>query len=313
MWIQRLTIRGKRTDNGIGHYPAMGLAEARAAAFERWKTTKAGGDPREAGSRPPAPTFAEAAEAVIAIHEPSWRNPKSGAQWRASLKTYAYPSLGAVPVSEITPGHVMAALEPLWNEKRETARRVKQRISAICRWAVAQGHRTDDPAGVVVEAALPRNGVQRRHMPALPYEEVADCIAKVRGSARASESSQQFPLAGLVVACGGLEPLGWECSDRSGERSPSQCRAVLTSRLPLPLNNLLVAPPVTAPSAITRCHRPQASSDGSRRRWPRRAPPSPGADSRGTARAAAPRSSAPVRPCDGPPGTGCSTAAGTGR
>ena len=36
MWIQRLTIRGRRTDNGIGHYPAMGLAEARAAAFERW-------------------------------------------------------------------------------------------------------------------------------------------------------------------------------------------------------------------------------------------------------------------------------------
>ena len=33
-------------------------------------------------------------------------------------------------------------------------------------------------------------------------------------------SLQQFPLAGLVVACGGLEPLGWECSDRSGERSP---------------------------------------------------------------------------------------------
>ena len=31
---------------------------------------------------------------------------------------------------------------------------------------------------------------------------------------------QQFPLAGLVVACGGLEPLGWECSDRSGECSP---------------------------------------------------------------------------------------------
>ena len=86
MWIQRLTIRGRRTDNGIGHYPAMGLAEARAAAFERWKIAKAGGDPRKAGSRPAAPTFAEAAEAVIAIHEPSWRGPKSGPQWRASLR-----------------------------------------------------------------------------------------------------------------------------------------------------------------------------------------------------------------------------------
>ena len=189
-WIQRLTIRGRRTDNGIGHYPAMGLAEARAAAFERWKTTKAGGDPREAGSRPSTPTFAEAAQAVIAIHAPSWRNPKSGPQWQASLETYAYPSLGALQVSEITPGHVMAVLEPIWNEKRETARRVKQRISAICRWAVAQGHRTDDPAGIVIDAALPRNGVKRRHMPALPYEDVAECIAKVRSSARASESSK---------------------------------------------------------------------------------------------------------------------------
>ena len=25
-WIQRLTIRGRRTDNGIGHYPATGSA-----------------------------------------------------------------------------------------------------------------------------------------------------------------------------------------------------------------------------------------------------------------------------------------------
>ena len=217
-WIQRLTIRGKRTDNGIGHYPAMGLAEARAAAFERWKTTKAGGDPREAGSRPPAPTFAEAAEAVIAIHEPSWRNPKSGAQWRASLKTYVYPSLGALPVSEITPGHVMAVLEPLWNEKRETARRVKQRISAICRWAVAQGHRTDDPAGVVIDAALPRNGIQRRHMPALPYEEVAECIAKVRGSARASESSK-LALEFLVLTAarsGEVRKATWDEIDLDG-------------------------------------------------------------------------------------------------
>ena len=217
-WIQRLTIQGRRTDNGIGHYPAMSLAEARAAAFERWKIAKAGGDPREAGSRPAAPTFAEAAEAVIAIHAPSWRNPKSGPQWRASLQTYVYPSLGALPVSEITPGHVMAVLEPIWNEKRETARRVKQRISAICRWAVAQGHRTDDPAGVAIDAALPRNGVRRRHMPALPYEDVAECIAKVRGSARASESSK-LALEFLVLTAarsGEVRKATWDEIDLEG-------------------------------------------------------------------------------------------------
>ena len=167
------------------------MAEARAAAFERWKIAKAGGDPRkEDGKAALSPTFAEAAEAVIAMHAPTWRSPKSGPQWRASLETYAYPSIGELPVSEITPGHVMAVLLPIWNNKRETARRVKQRISAICRWAVAQGYRTDDPAGIVVDAALPRNAVKRRPMPALPYDEVADCIAKVKASHRASASSK---------------------------------------------------------------------------------------------------------------------------
>ena len=189
-WIQRLSIQGLRTDNAIGHYPSMGLAEARAAAFERWKIAKAGDDPRADGTAVAGPTFAEAAEAVIAMHEPTWRSPKSGPQWRASLETYAYPTMGKLPVSEITPGHVMAVLEPIWNEKRETARRVKQRISAICRWAVAEGHRTDDPAGILIDAALPRNGVERRHMPALPYDEVADCVAKVKASRRASASSK---------------------------------------------------------------------------------------------------------------------------
>ena len=190
-WIQRLNIQGLRTDNAIGHYPAMGLADARTRAFERWKIAKGGGDPRRGhDAGPHSPTFEEAAEAVMKMRGPTWRSPKSGAQWRASLETYAYPVIGRLPVSDLAPGHVMAIVEPIWNEKRETARRVKQRISVICRWAVAQGYRTDDPAGVVVDAALPRNVVKSRPMPALPYEEVADCIAKVKANPRASCSSK---------------------------------------------------------------------------------------------------------------------------
>ena len=54
----------------------------------------------------------------------------------------------------------MSVLLLIWSDKRETARRVKQRISAICRWAVVQGHRNDDPAGIVLDAALPRGDVK---------------------------------------------------------------------------------------------------------------------------------------------------------
>ena len=218
-WIQRLNIQGLRTDNAIGHYPSLGLAEARAAAFERWKIAKAGGDPRKADGRAVGgPTFAEAAEAVIAMHEPTWRSPKSGPQWRASLETYAYPVIGKLPVAEITPGHVMAILQPIWNEKRETARRVKQRISATCRWAVAQGHRIDDPAGIVIDAALPRKGVVRRHMRALPYDEVADCITKVKTSKRASRSSK-LALEFLILTAarsGEVRKATWDEIDLDG-------------------------------------------------------------------------------------------------
>ena len=80
--------QGARTDNGIGHCPAMSLAEARKAAFERWKIARTGGDARQADGTVAAPTFAEAAEAVIAMHEPTWRSPKFGPEWQASLETY---------------------------------------------------------------------------------------------------------------------------------------------------------------------------------------------------------------------------------
>ena len=218
MWIQRLMIQGRRTDNGIGHYPAMTLAEARAAAFERWKIAKAGGDPRVPGGTPSGPTFREAADAVIAMHEPGWRGTKSEQVWRASLRTYVHPVIGDLPVAEVTPGHVMSVLQPIWNEKRETARRVKQRISAICRWAVAQGHRTDDPAGIVIDAALPRGDAKVQHLPALPYEEVAECIAKVRGNARASESTK-LALEFLVLTAarsGEVRKATWDEIDLDG-------------------------------------------------------------------------------------------------
>ena len=218
-WIQRLNIQGLRTDNAVGQYPMMGLAEARTAAFERWKIAKAGGDPRRSnGKSALAPTFAEAAKAVIAIHKPTWRSPKSEAQWQSSLETYVFPAIGKLPVSDITPAHVMDVLHPIWNDKRETARRVKQRISAICRWAVAQGHRTDDPAGLVIDAALPRNGAERRHMAALPYDEVAECIDTIKASKGASPSSKlAFEFLVLTAARSGeVRGATWDEIDMGG-------------------------------------------------------------------------------------------------
>ena len=106
---------------------------------------------------------------------------KSEKDWRATLRDYAVPKLGGRPVDRINTADVMAVLLPIWNEKRVTARRVRQRIGAVMRWAVAQGYREDNPAGEAIGAALPKNGVRPRHLAALPYAEVAGAIEAVRG------------------------------------------------------------------------------------------------------------------------------------
>ena len=44
----------------------------------------------------------------------------------ASLRDYAVPNLGAMPVSDVETADVLAILTPIWNSKPETARRVRQ-------------------------------------------------------------------------------------------------------------------------------------------------------------------------------------------
>ena len=182
-WIWRGTIHGKRVDLGLGGWPYVSLNEARQKAFECRKLAREGGDPRSLRSGQRVPTFADAAETVIKIHESGWKDGgKSANQWRASLRDYAIPKLGKLRVSDISTADIMAVLLPIWSEKRETARRVRQRIGTIMKWAVAQGFRPDNPAGDAFGAALPTNGVPKKHHRALPHAEVAGAIATVRAS-----------------------------------------------------------------------------------------------------------------------------------
>ena len=180
-FVQRLTIAGRRVDIGLGSTKWTTLTDARATAQANRRIARTGGDPRQGAK--PVPTFADGVEAVIEIQRGSWRNAgKSEAQWRASLRDYAIPRIGAKPVDAITTADVLAVLVPIWHDKHETARRVRQRIGKIMDWAVAEGHREDNPAGPALGAALPSNGHHRKHHRALPYSDVGAALAAVRAS-----------------------------------------------------------------------------------------------------------------------------------
>jgi hypothetical protein len=48
----------------------------------------------------------------------------------ATLKTYAYPVIGDLPVSAVDVALVLRILEPIWKDKRETADRVTEAAPA---------------------------------------------------------------------------------------------------------------------------------------------------------------------------------------
>ena len=180
-WIQRVRMNDKPTHIGLGAYPVITLAMARDKAIENARALTLGRDPR--GGSIEIPTFSKAAETVIGIHAEGWKDGgKSENQWRSSLRDYVLPNLGNKRINDITTADVMGVLIPHWTNKHETMRRVKQRVSAVMRWSMAQGYRQDDPAGDALNVALPKRGKPRQHLRALPYHEVSATLEAVAQS-----------------------------------------------------------------------------------------------------------------------------------
>ena len=191
-WFQRVSIGGKRHNLGLGSYPTVGLADARAVAADNTRAIQQGRNilaekkqakedaKEDAAPVSTIPTFADVATKVIELRRPTWSNPKHAAQWTATIETYANPLLGNKPIDEITAADVLAVLTPIWTEKPETASRVRQRVEAVLDWAVANGWRVDNPAGRALLKVLPNTKSLKEHHRALPYADVPAALRKVR-------------------------------------------------------------------------------------------------------------------------------------
>ena len=181
-WVQRLTIRGRRRTFGLGSIHVVTLAQARARAAENKVTALDGGDPLAERRRAEMPTFAEAAATVIALNRPTWTSEHYAWQWEMLISKHANPIIGDRLVGEIDTGDVLAVLTPLWTDKHETGRRVRQRIGAVMDWAIASGYRADNPAGSALAKVLPKMPRTQAHQQAIPYDDVADAIRQFQAS-----------------------------------------------------------------------------------------------------------------------------------
>jgi integrase len=181
---------------GLGSAAIIGLADARDFAAQCRGLVAKGVDPLEERARKQKQALLEAASAVtfetcaanlIEAKRPSWRNQKHAAQWERSLRTYAFPSIGRLPVGSVDTAMVLNVLQPIWQTKHKTANRLRERLEAILDAAKARGFRQgENPArwrGHLENLlAKPTTARLVKHHAALPYFEISEFMVNLRKS-----------------------------------------------------------------------------------------------------------------------------------
>jgi integrase len=194
-WVVRLQSNGRRRDFGLGSFKDVGLSEARELAGELRKTLRQGIDPVAARHKKRSiPTFEDAAKAVHDEHKHGWRNGKHREQWLATLKSYAFPSIGQLRVDAVGTGQVRDLLAEIWLLKPETARRVRQRIGTVLDYAHGKGWR-EPFLMTAVNKSLPRQPRKTGQFAAMPYAEVPAFLGKLRDST----TSGRLALQALIL------------------------------------------------------------------------------------------------------------------
>ena len=181
-WVQRLTVGGRRRDLGLGGYPYVGLAEARAAAFANRQEARRGGDPTAVVRQSRLPTFRTACEHVEA--GATWKG-RGAENRRRALDRYC-GSIMNRRVDQIRRADVIAVLVQVMIEKPATGSRLHGWIRGALAWAVAREHIEFNVADGI-GAALPSRRRPRKHHAALPYSEVGSALDAIAASS-ASES-----------------------------------------------------------------------------------------------------------------------------
>lgn len=193
-WILRATVGKRRRDIGLGGYPDVPLAQAREKAREARELIKQGIDPVEQrkaartaliAAQASRITFDQAAARFLSSKRHEFKNAKHAAQWESTLKTYASPIIGRLPVSEVELPHIVEILEPIWTTKTETASRLRGRIEAVLAWATVAGYRSgDNPARWKghLDAVLPKPSkvAKVKNHRALPIDDMGAFMVALR-------------------------------------------------------------------------------------------------------------------------------------
>lgn len=256
-WIVRVTVKGQknrqgkplRTDFGLGGADVVPLQVARTRALEYRRMARDGLNPRYNATKE-IPTFEEVAQQVHIERLPTWKNKKHGQQWINTLRDYAFPVIGRVPVSDIGQPEVLSCVSPIWTEKHETAKRLMQRIKTVLDVARSRGFRAgENPVTAIRDAGvLPKVRAKVKHHKAMDWRDIPAFYADLRGRKAMAAKALMFTcLTGSRTG----EVLGMRWSELNFEESiwtcpPERMKAGEEHRVPLTDEMLAIIEPLRA-------------------------------------------------------------------
>ena len=256
-WIVRVVVKGQRnkkgaplrTDFGLGNADLVTLHQARERALEYRRMAKQGLNPRFHGKQE-VPTFEEIAQQVHIERLPTWKNAKHGQQWINTLRDYAFPKIGRMPVDSIGQPEVLMCLSPIWTDKHETARRLSQRIKTVLDVAKSKGFRVgENPITEIKDAkVLPKVTAKPKHHKAMKWQEVPNLYLELQTrNAMAAKALMFTCLTGSRTS----EVLEMEWSEVNLENHIWTCpaermKAGVTHRVPLTAEMIEIIEPLQA-------------------------------------------------------------------
>jgi len=183
LWRWRYYYQGKQQLLALGKYPVVGLAEARSKRNEARALLDAGKHPSREKKAAKLRrivegenTFERVARHWIATKQQGM-DEKSVKQNLSRLQQHAFPMIGSLPILEITIPDVVRVVEQIGERGTiEMAKRVKQLMSQVFRYAAQRGLCTFNPAADL-RGILP--STEEKHHACVHPGELPDLLAAI--------------------------------------------------------------------------------------------------------------------------------------
>ena len=196
-WVYMWNRNHRRREMGLGGFPDVSLAKAREKAQLARELIADGQDPIKESKKRAVKSFGEAADHLVETLQADWTNEKHRQQWIRTISHYCKP-IRNIPVSNIDTDDILKVLKPIWQEKEETARRLRSRIERILDYAAAHKWREgENPArwkGHLKDLLPKRDKLKKRNFAAMPYEKIPEFFLSLKKEQGMSALALQFAI-----------------------------------------------------------------------------------------------------------------------